>query len=136
MQPAGVIVRAIDTNILARYLLEDDPHQSPIAVGIMATDVFIPVTVLLELGWLLMSRYRQSRLDTAAALRDIIDLPSVTVADAARIRWAIVRFAEGADIADMIHLTCSIPAGSFATFDSDIYHAAGEDTPVKIETLR
>ena len=126
---------AIDTNVLARYLLNDDADQSAIADATVAAGVFVPVTVLLELCWLLSSRYRQSRDVVASSIVDILDLPCVTVADAAGIRWAVARFAAGADLADMIHLIGSTPIAGFATFDRSIAVDAGPDSPIAIETL-
>ena len=126
---------AIDTNVLARYLLNDDANQSVIADATVAAGVFVPVTVVVELCWLLSSRYRQSRDVVASSIIDILDLPSVTVADAAGIRWAVARFAAGAEFADMIHLIGSASMAGFATFDRAIATDAGSDGPVGIETL-
>lgn len=47
-------MRAVDTNVLARYYLRDDPVQSPLAASLLAAgDVFVPKTVVLELAWVL-----------------------------------------------------------------------------------
>lgn len=43
-------MRAVDTSILARYYLHDDPAQAQSAARILAAgDVFVPKTVMLEL---------------------------------------------------------------------------------------
>ncbi len=128
-------MRAIDTNVAARFLLADDPEQATLAIDIMAGSVFVPITVLLELGWLLTSRYRQPRDVVATALLDMVDLPKVTVNDPALVRWALNRFAQGGDFADMLHLIAARDAAGFATFDRAIAAAAGPDSPVAIETL-
>ena len=45
-------MRAVDTNILARYYLCDDAVQARIAASVLsAGDVFVPKTVILELEW-------------------------------------------------------------------------------------
>jgi predicted nucleic-acid-binding protein len=128
-------VRAIDTNVAARFLLADDPHQYEIAKAVVAGGVYVPTTVLLELGWLLGSRYAQSRGAVAAVLEELIDLPTVTVEDASLVRWALGRYSAGADLADMVHLLASRSAESFATFDSAIEKDAGPDTPLQVEIL-
>ncbi|VVS98197.1 conserved hypothetical protein [Sphingomonas sp. EC-HK361] len=128
-------MRAIDTNVLARYLLNDDKKQSELAAATIAAGVFVPATVLLELSWLLQSRYRQSREVVADTLAGIIDLPSVTVADAPLMRWVLSRYAAGADIADMIHLASSTSTVGFATFDRAVVGDAGPGAPVPVETL-
>ena len=47
---------ALDTNILARYLLDDEPAQARTARRLLAdakAEYWIPVTVVLELAWVL-----------------------------------------------------------------------------------
>ena len=48
---------AVDTNILARYLLNDERKQAQIAAAIVEgdEDLTAPVTVFLELVWVLES---------------------------------------------------------------------------------
>ena len=51
-------MRAVDTNVLVRALVRDDAAQSAKAEEVLARDeVFVPVTVMLELEWVLRSRY-------------------------------------------------------------------------------
>ncbi len=128
-------MRAIDTNVLARFIIHDDPVQAGIARRLIAEGVFVPVTVLLETAWLLRSRYGMDRATVAGALRTIIAMASVEITDADRVAWAILRIEHGADIADMLHLIAARPATSFATFDQGIAPAAGPETPIPIETL-
>ncbi|MFN6170080.1 MAG: VapC toxin family PIN domain ribonuclease, partial [Burkholderiales bacterium] len=57
----------IHTNVLVRYLTQDDPVQSPIATRFIEKNCtaespgFIPVLVLVELVWVLQSHYGASR---------------------------------------------------------------------------
>src|SRR5690606_6883842 len=47
-------VRAVDTNVLARYYLQDDARQARISRALMESgDLFVPKTVILELEWVL-----------------------------------------------------------------------------------
>lgn len=49
-------MRAVDTNVLARYYLRDDAAQARVADRILSDgDVFVPKTVVLELEWVLRS---------------------------------------------------------------------------------
>ena len=51
-------MRAIDTNVLVRALVRDDTTQSARAEALLSEHrIFIPVTVMLELEWVLRSRY-------------------------------------------------------------------------------
>jgi len=129
-------VRAVDTNVVARFLLDDDPHQSPIARGIIAEGVVIPVTVLVEIGWLLSSSYyRYPPRIVAEILRDFLDLPTVSVMQPNAVEWALDRAIAGADFADMLHLVAAVGAASFVTFDRGIAKVAGAAPPIPIETL-
>ena len=47
-------MRAVDTNVLARYYLRDDATQGRVAASVLsAGDVFVSKTVILELEWVL-----------------------------------------------------------------------------------
>ncbi len=54
--------RALDTNVLLRYLTADDPEQSPIAGRLIdqpkenSDDFLVTIPVVCELTWLLRSR--------------------------------------------------------------------------------
>ena len=51
-------MKALDTNVVVRYLTGDDPAQAARArAAVDAGPVFVPVTVLLESEWVLRSRY-------------------------------------------------------------------------------
>ena len=51
-------MRAIDTNVIVRFLTADDLAQAAVARrAIEAGDIFIPTTVLLETEWVLRSGY-------------------------------------------------------------------------------
>lgn len=128
-------MKAVDTNILARFIVGDDPAQSAQATALLQTACYIPDTVVLETAWLLGSRYGLSRAVVAETLRDVIDLPTVTVSNAEGLQWAINRFAAGADLADMIHIHLSRSADAFVSFERKLKRLAGRDSPVPIERL-
>ncbi|MBX9881725.1 MAG: type II toxin-antitoxin system VapC family toxin [Sphingomonas sp.] len=128
-------MKSVDTNVLARFVVGDDPAQSARAAQLLQASCFIADTVLLETAWLLGSRYAMDRASVAATLRDLIDLPSVSVGDADGLCWAIERFAAGADFADMLHLHGSRSADAFVTFDQKVARVAAAASPLPIETL-
>jgi predicted nucleic-acid-binding protein len=130
-----MIVRAIDTNVAARYILADDPRQAAVAAEVIAGGVHVSITVLLELGWLLGSRFALSRDTIAKVLADFIDLDGVHVENAPGVGWAIDRYAHGADLADMLHLVAAAPADRFVTFHAGIARAAGPAATIAVETL-
>lgn len=129
------LVRAIDTNVVLRLLMDDDPAQHRIATALLAEPVLLTLTVLVETGWVLLSRYRFSRAEVATLLNDLLDYDSIIVEKRAGIRWALDRFAARGDFADLLHLVAADRAVTFATFDRGVAIAAGSDSPVAVETL-
>ncbi|MES2058507.1 MAG: type II toxin-antitoxin system VapC family toxin [Pseudomonadota bacterium] len=125
---------ALDTNVLIRLMVEDDKAQLVIARDLLSRDCSISATVLLEVEWVLRSFYRWPREVIAESLGEIIDLPTVSVSPTG-VRWAIDRFAQGADLADMMHIASALGATAFATFDRQVGRHAGANSPVPIETL-
>lgn len=128
-------VKAVDTNIVARFVLGDDPAQTMLATQLLRTPCYISDSVLLETAWLLSSRFGLDRPALAATLRDLIELPTVSVGDLEGLRWAIDRFAAGADLADMIHIHMARGADAFVSFEKQLAQRAGPNSPVPVETL-
>jgi predicted nucleic-acid-binding protein len=128
-------VRSIDANIVLRWLTGDNPHQAAVAASVLAKPVFVPLTALVEIAWVLQSSYRYDRVALNEALTVLLDLATVTVSDEPGVRWALGRHAAGADFPDMLHLVASRGAASFATFERQLAQRAGADTPLPVETL-
>jgi predicted nucleic-acid-binding protein len=127
-------VKALDTCVLARYFVADHPEQTRLAERQIAEGGFVPVTVLLELAWLLRSRYRYTRQLVAASIEELDKLPNLVLANENAIAWVVARIRAGADVADLIHLTAAEGCAAFVTFD-DMSKEVGPDTPVAIELL-
>jgi len=75
---------ALDTNILARYLLDDEPAQARAARRLLAeakSEYWIPVTVVLELAWVLRKADAPRRL-VMERLRDLLSLRNVRAQNA------------------------------------------------------
>lgn len=113
-------MKSVDTNVLVRFILDDDPVQSVRAEDIVKGGVFVPITVLLELGWVLGSRYGLARKELSETLAALLDVPGITVADEPAIRHALVAHASGADFADALHLAASQGTEAFVTFDKGV----------------
>lgn len=109
---------AIDTNLVVRYLTGDDPLQSARARALIdGQPVFVAVTVVLEVEWVLRGAYGYSPADVARALRAFAGLPTVTVASGAVVAVALDLAENGMDFADALHLGKSAHCEGFATFD-------------------
>jgi len=126
-------MKAVDTNVVVRYVTNDDPVQSPIATVVLGEPCYVSDTVLLETAWLLSSHYGLGRGLLAETLADLIQLPTVTVSDRAWIAWAIERFARGVDLADMIHLLNARHMDAFISFEKQLGRLAGPETPLPVE---
>lgn len=115
-------MRAVDTNILARYYLRDHPVQSPRAARVLAAgDVFVPKTVVLELAWVLRSVAEQPLEKVASCLAHLLALPGVTLEDHEQIETALDHCRRGMDVADALHLAASHTCVEMLTFDDRRY---------------
>jgi predicted nucleic-acid-binding protein len=127
---------AVDTNVLVRLIIADNPDQTALAKAKLAKGIFVSHGILMEAEWVLRSSYRLSRETIGAALSTLVSHDKVTVPQAEAAHWAIDRFQRGADFADMLHLVAAIGHPPFASFDQRIVSAAGPDTPISIELLQ
>lgn len=126
--------RALDTNIVVRVLADRQSPQFPAAMTAMTESFTLPLTVVMESEWVLRSYYRWRRDQIADALHGLLDLPELTVQPTG-LAWALDRYAEGADFADMMHLIAAKGAEAFVTFDGDLAQRAGPEAPLPVETL-
>lgn len=118
-------MRAIDTNILVRFLADDDAVQAEKARKLLAEhEVFVATTVLLETEWVLRGAYGLAKGDVLAALRAFAGLPSVTLEDPVRAEKALTWAAQGMDFADALHLAAAEGREAFVTFDRRLIKAA------------
>jgi len=110
---------ALDTNVLVRVLTDDAPAQVETARELLASDdsFWVPVTVLLEAGWVLEAIYELDVPTVADGLRHFLGLPNVEVDRPQRIALALQWYEEGLDLADAVHLALSQDADHLATFD-------------------
>ena len=117
---------ALDTNILARYLLDDEPAQARAARRLLAdaeAEYWVPVTVVLELAWVLRKAAAPRRL-VMERLRDLLSLRNVRPQNADLVFQALRWAAQGMDLADALHLVLSGKADRFATFDVELVKQA------------
>ncbi|TMG99013.1 MAG: type II toxin-antitoxin system VapC family toxin [Betaproteobacteria bacterium] len=114
-------MRAVDTNILARYYLRDAVQGRIAARVLSAGDVFIPKTVILELEWVLRYVADQPESKVIDCLAHLIALPGITVEDRDEIEAALNHCRNGIDFADALHLAASKACTELLTFDDRGY---------------
>ncbi len=116
---------SIDTNILLRFLMKDDPVLSPQPLEIIAAnDCFVSHAALTEVVYTLESYYRSSRADIGHALDALFSLHHLTVEDRAVTERAVAWYKSGMDLGDAMIAASSHGAEHVATFDRDFARLA------------
>lgn len=117
---------ALDTNILVRYLVEDDARQLAAARKLIRAAVranetlFVPVTVMLELEWVLRSSFGFAKPDVVIALSRLLSAAELTFESESAIEVALALYQRSAaDFSDCIHVGLAHSAGQTPlwTFD-------------------
>jgi len=126
---------AIDTNILLRFLTDDDAEQSPQARAfIEQNDILISSTVMLEAEWVLRSTYRLNKADVISRLSAFAGLPRVTLQEPDRVARALAWSQAGLDFADALHLACDAGCEALVTFDRRLAAAPAQPGALPIRT--
>ena len=115
-------MRALDTNVLARFFIDDADDaqaakQRPSAVAAVSERAFVAVTVLLELEWVMRGFYGLPPTDISRVLRALSSIEHITLEDRSAVLMALDAFDQGLDFADALHMARSSRASGFATFD-------------------
>lgn len=74
----------LDTNVLVRYIAQDDPKQSPIATKLITSLTtenpgFISQVSLVELVWVMQSCYKASKPEVVAILETLLSTRELLV---------------------------------------------------------
>ena len=118
-------MNGIDTNILVRYLVGDDPAQFRAASRIIERECsvqdpgFVNHLVLVELVWVLESAYKVARPAIVSALGAILSTSQLSIEHPDDARAALHEYVDGADFADSLISAANARAGCeyTATFD-------------------
>lgn len=117
-------MRAVDTNVVVRYLTGDDPDQAGKARAVIGHEaVFVPRTVVLEIEWVLRGAYGLPTTRIIPALRALAGLPGIVVEDAVLVAQALDWAEAGLDLADALHLAAAGECEAFLTFDERLVRA-------------
>jgi predicted nucleic-acid-binding protein len=115
----------LDSNVLVRYIAQDDPVQSPKATRLIeslsADDPgYVSLVSVVELVWVLMRCYSSSTSEICVVLGTLLRTKEIIVANA-DVVWKAVRLfkANNADFADCLIERSASDAGCgyTATFD-------------------
>ena len=99
---------AVDTNVLVRYFVEDDAHQSAIARAFIEGELtsdrpgLVTIVAIVELGWVLQGVYGASASTVVEIIHKLLNAGQVVVEQADAVEAAITRL--HSDLADaLIH---------------------------------
>lgn len=123
----------LDTNVLVRYGMQDDPRQSPPATRMIESlsaqePGFVPVVLLVEWVRVLTGSYGLDRAQVTTVLGTLLRSKELVVDRAELITQALKRYsASGTDFADALIERMAASAGCAATvtFDASAVKAAG-----------
>ena len=122
------VAASLDTNVLVRLVVKDDAQQFAAARRVLAQYVkraqtlFVPITVVLELEWVLRSRYKFGKPDVLNTFSSLLMTVELEFEAEDALEQSLVSHEEGtADFADCLHLALARHGGAlpFLTFDSD-----------------
>jgi predicted nucleic-acid-binding protein len=118
---------ALDTNILVRWLTDDDAGQSTRVASLLEDKanngerLFVPVTVMLELEWVLRSRYRFDKAAITSALDALLSVTELVFQTEPALEQALWLFKQAGapDFADCLHVAVVSQSGQgpLLTFD-------------------
>jgi predicted nucleic-acid-binding protein len=97
----GTLRVTVDTNILVRATVGDEPEQEILAGELLRTAelIAIPLTVLCEFVWVTRRGYRRGRAEVIDAIRELVASPTVQV-DRPAVEAGLATLEGGGDFAD------------------------------------
>ncbi|MFJ2456681.1 PIN domain-containing protein [Pseudomonas protegens] len=123
----------LDTNVLVRYVAQDDPAQSSKATVLIESLTsnspgFIAMVSVVEMVWVLQSCYQSTKSEIVAVLETILSTKELVVERAEVVWQALRKFSDSkADFADCLIERCANAAECeyTVTFDSKAAKTAG-----------
>ena len=114
----------LDTNILARYYIDDDADeeaskQRALAKSIIESNknLLICKTVLLEFEWVMRGFYGFSTNEIKKVFVHLLTCPNVAIEDQKLVERAVEYLSDGFDFADALHHVSYFQCDSMASFD-------------------
>lgn len=117
---------ALDTNVLVRFLVQVDAAQIAAARKLIRKcanereTLYIPVTVSLELEWVLRSNYRFDKQTVVQTLSDLLSSTEMSFESEGALEIALLQYSQtSADYSDCLHaaLATAANSGPLWTFD-------------------
>jgi predicted nucleic-acid-binding protein len=131
-------VRALDSNVLLRYLIGDDPRQSATAESMieecrrLEEPLFISVIVLCETFWVLGRVYQQSKEQLLEAIEKVLVMDLLRLEHEHSVRDAVELYRAGrADFPDYLigEIAAGVGCRDTVTFDKALKGSRGFTIP-------
>lgn len=112
----------LDTNILVRYLAQDDEVQLSAVLALLLKKgavFFVPDMVMVEVDWVLSSVYQWTPDEVADAFASLLTVQNLHFEDESRLRSCLRAIRQGADLSDelIMHVCRDQGCRTVATFD-------------------
>ena len=116
---------ALDTNVLVRYLVADDRKQFQTAKGFIEEAIrhealFIPLSVSVELEWVLRTLYEMDKATILTTFNRLLESREIEFHEESSIEIALSLYVDNnADFADCLHIAsaCFNERSPLITFD-------------------
>jgi predicted nucleic-acid-binding protein len=116
----------LDTNVLVRYLAQDDPVQSPQATDIVERRLseenpgFVSIVAMVETVWVLDRAYGLGTVEIAATIERLLQADMLVVENEQEVFAAMIALKEGqGSFADGIIAALGVRAGCSHTLSFD-----------------
>jgi predicted nucleic-acid-binding protein len=125
---------ALDTNVLVRFLVQDDAAQTALARRLIRNSLsagpslFVPITVALELEWVLRSCFGFGKPAVLQTISGLLSTFELRFELEGALEIALKHYSDGgADFSDCMHVALAGQAGEqpFWTFDKAAAKVAG-----------
>lgn len=129
-----MLAGSVDTNVLVRLVAQDDELQAQAVDRLLARHakrgelLFVPVTVVLELEWVLRSKLSQNKGQFILTLSALLTMVEFSFESEDAVEQALVDYEDGnADFGEYLHLALSRRSDAlpFWTFDRKATKAVG-----------
>ena len=114
----------LDTNVLARYYIEDKKDAEAERQRLTARrliesgrPLMVCKTVILEFEWLMRGYYGFTQAEAVSVLRHLLALAHVSIEDRSTVTQALSHCDAGIDLADALHHASYRACASVASFD-------------------
>ena len=118
-------VIGLDTNVIVRYIMQDDVEQARLATRLMESlqvdqPGFVPLVVVVELAWVLTSAFELTRQQVVLAIETLLQTQQLQL-EKADVLWRALRLYRdtAADFADCLVERSAAAAGCSATMTFD-----------------